>query len=32
LRAEGAAMIDSVIEDLVSRSLLRRSGTQVHLA
>jgi hypothetical protein len=32
LRAESAATIDSVIEDLVRRSLLRRNGIQVHLA
>lgn len=32
LRAESAAIIDSVVQDLVARSLLRRSGTQVHLA
>jgi hypothetical protein len=32
LRAEGAAMIESAIEGLVARSLLRRSGMQVHLA
>jgi very-short-patch-repair endonuclease len=32
LRAESAAIIQSVIRDLVARSLLRRSGTQIHLA
>lgn len=32
LRAESAALIDSVIEDLVRRLLLRRNGIQVHLA
>jgi hypothetical protein len=32
VRAESAAMIESVIEDLVTQSLLRRNGIQVHLA
>jgi hypothetical protein len=32
LRAESAAVIDFVVETLIARSLLRRSGTQVHLA
>lgn len=32
LRAESAAMIESVIANLVAQSLLRRSGMQVHLA
>jgi very-short-patch-repair endonuclease len=32
LRAESAAIIESVIDDLVARSVLRRNGTQVHLA
>jgi very-short-patch-repair endonuclease len=31
LRAESAAGVDRVIEDLVARSVLRRSGSQVHL-
>jgi very-short-patch-repair endonuclease len=32
LRAESSAIIESVVENLVARTLLRRSGTQVHLA
>jgi very-short-patch-repair endonuclease len=32
LRAESAALIDSVIEELVARFLLRRNGSQLHLA
>jgi hypothetical protein len=32
LRAESAAVIEAVIEDLVVRSLLRRNGIQVHIA
>jgi very-short-patch-repair endonuclease len=32
LRAESASIIDSVIENLVARSLLRRNGIQVYLA
>ena len=32
LRAESAVTIDSIIDDLVARSLLRRNGAQIHLA
>jgi hypothetical protein len=32
LRAESAALIDSVIQELVAQVLLRRSGSQLHLA
>lgn len=32
LRAESGALIDAVVQDLVARHLLRRSGSQVHLA
>jgi len=32
LRAESAALIDAVIEELVARFLLRRNGSQLHLA
>ena len=32
LRAENAALIESVIEELVAGSLLRRNGSQLHLA
>jgi hypothetical protein len=32
LRAESSALIDAVVQDLVEHSLLRRSGTQIHLA
>ena len=31
LRSESAAVIESVVQDLIVRLLLRRSGTQIHL-
>jgi hypothetical protein len=32
LRAESSALIEAVVQDLVAGNLLRRSGTQIHLA